>query len=271
MKNKLLILVIISLGLIISYGPYNAHNAIGQPVGINVNYIIAHFGHTGYYGQDNMWNTYNPGNGSSAIGNHKIEQTYCGNKFDEIFLSVFHETLKSKCVTFQYNWKGRLIRTTIQKENRNGDYYGRKIIKYYGGLRGHAESIMMRYFLKPTNNLRSTYHYSCDERTINGYTTLECGSFTIHGNPSKTSNYLITESLFSTQLQNKLMFLLRRSGFANDGNFNLSTAFVNYISSSRNSRLKTIAALSRMVTTGYVKPFNELIYLFAKHLAKINK
>jgi hypothetical protein len=120
--------------------------------------------------------------------------------------------------------------------------------------------------------------YSCNFHEINGYKTNSCGSFVVSGS-LKNGDYIVSQSLFSTQLKNELLLLLRNSGFANDTNLNLTTAFINYItpvSTSRkysisDMRLFTIAGVSNMISNGYVKPFNELVNLFVKHFEKINR
>ena len=144
--------------------------------------------------------------------------------------------------------------------------------------RATAQTILYNY----CENTRNCV-YSCNYHSINGYTTDQCGSFTVNGSIS-SGNYIISQSLFSTQLQSRLLFLLKRAGFANDVNFNLSTAFVNYItplhfakSAGTNSnivttsRLAVMAGLSSMVSNGDLKPFNQLIHLFVIHFEKINK
>ncbi|MHB1702783.1 MAG: SEL1-like repeat protein [bacterium] len=119
--------------------------------------------------------------------------------------------------------------------------------------------------------------FNCNEHTVNDYVTQQCGSFTVNGDTS-TNNYIISQSLFSTQLQHSLAFSLRNSGFGNYANVDLTTAFVNYINGHLEAndnigdgRLLTIAALSDMVGSGHLKPFNELVNLFVRHFERINK
>ena len=118
--------------------------------------------------------------------------------------------------------------------------------------------------------------YSCNFHEVNGYMTDSCGSFVINGS-LKNGDYIVSQSLFSTQLKNELLLLLRNSGFANDTNLNLTTAFINYVTpvsnkySIKDMRLFTITGVSNMISNGYVRPFNELVNLFIKHFEKINR
>ena len=133
--------------------------------------------------------------------------------------------------------------------------------------RAEATSIMQGYcsrhqYCSTINGIR---------KCMNGYCTYTMGSFVVTGDPVSGNNFIITQSLFSTQLQNQLVFTLKQNGFSNASTMNLTTAFVSYITDPDRSVLPTIQGLTDMVSSGNLKDFNELVNLFVKHFIKINK
>ena len=105
----------------------------------------------------------------------------------------------------------------------------------------------------------------------NGYYTYYYGSFVVSGDPTSGNNFMITQSLFSTQLQNQLVFILKQNGYSNASTMNLTTSFVSYITPPGKEVLSRIQGLTDMVSSGNLKDFNELVSLFVKHFIKINK
>ncbi len=118
-------------------------------------------------------------------------------------------------------------------------------------------------------------HNGCEieynDNDVNGYHTYSGSSFTLAGNPISGGNFMITQSLFSTQLQNQLVFMLKRNGYSNASTINLTTAFVSYITPSGKKVFSTIQGLTDMVSSGNLKDFNTLVNLFVRHFIKINR
>ena len=113
--------------------------------------------------------------------------------------------------------------------------------------------------------------YKGYENDQNGYYTYYEESFVVAGIPVSGSSFMITQSLFSTQLQNQLVFMLKQNGYSNASTMNLTTAFVSYITPPGKRVLVRIQGLTDMVSSGNLKDFNELVNLFVKHFIKINK
>ncbi len=149
-------------------------------------------------------------------------------------------------------------------------------------------------------NIMNNYcsrHNGCKVRYsseyVNGsYAIYKSGSFVLTDSMNNVNDFVITKSLFSTQLQHKLVFMSKQNGFSNASTMNLTTAFVSYITQPitkqnkdqyyliralgrkkvfNRSILNTIQGLTNMVATGNLKDFNELVNLFVRHLIKINK
>ncbi len=118
-------------------------------------------------------------------------------------------------------------------------------------------------------------HNGCEmeynDHDVNGYNTYSGSSFTLAGNPISGGNFMITQSLFSTQLQNQLVFMLKQNGFLNASTVNLTSAFVSYITLPGARVFSTIQGLTDMVSSGNLKDFNTLLNLFVKHFIKINR
>ena len=118
-------------------------------------------------------------------------------------------------------------------------------------------------------------HNDCEieynDHDVNGYHTYSGSSFTLAGNPISGGNFMITQSLFSTQLQNQLVFMLKQDGFSNASTVNLTSAFVSYITLPGARVFSTIQGLTDMVSSGNLKDFNTLVNLFVKHFIKINR
>ena len=123
-----------------------------------------------------------------------------------------------------------------------------------------------------------------------GYSIYTSGDFTLTVSLHHANDFIITKSLFSTQLQHQLVFMLKQNGFPNAATMNLTTSFVAYITQPQVKKndlyyaykmmgikpfnkniLNTIQGLTDMVSTGDLKDFNELVNLFVRHLIKINK
>ena len=70
-------------------------------------------------------------------------------------------------------------------------------------------------------------HQDCatsgSKRCVNGYCTYSMGSFVVAGNPVSGGSFIITQSLFSTQLQHQLVFMLKQNGYSNGSTINLTT------------------------------------------------
>ena len=135
-----------------------------------------------------------------------------------------------------------------------------------------VRKIMQVFCSKHHNDCNVSYYKHC----INGYCTYDSSSFVIVGN-TKDGNFIITRSLFSTQLQHQLVFMLKQNGYSNASTVNLTTAFVLYITPLQGKRpvgssiLITTQILNNMISSGNLKDFNELVNLFVKHFIKINK
>ena len=129
-----------------------------------------------------------------------------------------------------------------------------------------AMAIMIDYFHKHKSHV-ATGRSNC----INGYCTYTMGSFVVVGKPISGDSFIITQSLFSTQLQKQLVFMLKRNGFSNASQINLTTAFVSYITPPGEEVFSTIEGLTVMVSAGNLKDFNEMVNLFIKHFININK
>ena len=132
--------------------------------------------------------------------------------------------------------------------------------------RGKAITIVENYCSRH-NGCEMEYN----DHDVNGYHTYSGSSFTLAGNPISGGNFMITQSLFSTQLQNQLVFMLKQNGFLNASTVNLTSAFVSYITLPGARVFSTIQGLTDMVSSGNLKDFNTLLNLFVKHFIKINR
>ena len=151
--------------------------------------------------------------------------------------------------------------------------------KYYFkvDVRDKAFNILGNYCQKH-NNCSVSYYKKC----VNGYCTYSGSSFLIVGNPvirvkgkaglchPKWGNFIITQSLFSTQLQHQLVFTLKQNGYSNASQINLTTAFVSYITPNK-TIFTTVQALNGMASSGDLKDFNELVNLYIKYFIRMNK
>ena len=166
---------------------------------------------------------------------------------------------------------------------------------YHYNNRYKAIQIMNNYCSRHNN-----CSVGCNETTYTnngvGYTIYTSGDFVLTVPFNAPDDFIITKTLFSTQLQNQLVFMLKQNGFSNASTMNLTTAFVLYITQQPNKKgffylankfnsivfksntklfnkniLSTIQGLTNMVATGDLKDFNELVNLFVKHFIKINK
>ncbi|RZV40272.1 MAG: hypothetical protein EVJ48_01900 [Candidatus Acidulodesulfobacterium acidiphilum] len=154
-----------------------------------------------------------------------------------------------------------------------------------GNNRYKAINIMNNYCLRH-NNCSVGYNDTTYTNNGMGYTIYTSGSFMLTVPFNAPDDFIITKTLFSTQLQNQLVFMLKQNGFSNASTMNLTTAFVSYITEPYKPKfsniienekpfdryvLNTIQGLTNMVATGNLKDFNELVNLFVKHFIKINK
>ncbi len=148
-----------------------------------------------------------------------------------------------------------------------------------GNNRYKAIQIMNNYCSRHNNCLAS---YNEINYTNNGRSIYTSSDFVLTVPLNAPDDFIITKTLFSTQLQNQLVFMLKQNGFSNASTINLTTAFVSYITQhsivfKSNTKLfnknilSTIQGLTNMVVTGDLKDFNELVNLFIKHFIKINK
>ena len=167
--------------------------------------------------------------------------------------------------------------------------------QHIGNNRYKAIQIMNNYCSRHNN-----CSVGCNETTYTnngmGYTIYTSGDFVLTVPFNAPDDFIITKTLFSTQLQHQLVFMLKRNGFSNASTMNLTTAFVSYITQQPNKKgffylankfnsivfksntklfnkniLNTIQGLTDMVSSGDLKDFNELVNLFVKHFIKINK
>ena len=158
-----------------------------------------------------------------------------------------------------------------------------------GNNRYKAINIMNNYCLRH-NNCSVGYNDTTYTNNGMGYDIYTSADFVLTVPFNAPDDFIITKSLFSTQLQHQLVFMLKQNGFSNASTMNLTTAFVSYITqppnkksffyrASRYSKIKffnkhilnTTQGLTNMVATGDLKDFNELVNLFTRHLIKINK
>ncbi len=165
---------------------------------------------------------------------------------------------------------------THQTQNLQGYKEALKSAFYLKSLILARENVSKNKFkaLKIVNNYclnHNDFEYHCDHHIKNNYATYACGSFIVAGNPISGDSFMVTQSLFSTQLQNQLVFMLKQNGYSNISTMNLTPSFISYITPPGKKVFPTIKGLTDMVSSGNLKDFNELVNLFVKHFIRINK
>ena len=131
-----------------------------------------------------------------------------------------------------------------------------------------------------------------------GSEKITCGAIEINGQFTNGYNYSLKGAPFSSDLKSALLTFLKGSGFQDDANYNMTVAFVNWLTpipphcrplysninmmprvighycpdgSLKSKRLNTIFGLTQMINQGDIVTFNHLVQLFALHIKHENQ